>query len=183
MKAFLFAVLFVSIAGVSEAQTTVDARVGGTLCGLSEGDWTMKFGLKAGLSVDHAFSDLFALRSGLFFSMKGASDAETSFDYAPSTSIDLNYIEIPLLASFRVPITGQFGIALNAGPSIGYRVSKDPAGWTEVNKTNVAFDAGIDLVFSSRYEISIEGQYGISELARDSRQHTITYSLLFGYRF
>ena len=183
MKTFLFAVFFVLTAMVTTAQTTVDARLGGTLSGLSEGDWTMKFGLKAGLGVDHAFTDLFALRSGLFFAMKGASDAETSFDYAPSTSMDLNYIEIPLLASFRFPITGQFGVALNAGPSFGYRVSKDPEGWTDVNSTNLAFDAGIDLVFSSRYEIGIEGQYGISELAKDSRQHTITYSLLFGYRF
>jgi hypothetical protein len=183
MKAFLFAVLFVLIAVVAKSQTTVDARIGGNLSGLSEGDWTMKFGVKAGFGVDHAFTDLFALRSGLFFSMKGASDAETSFDYAPSTSIDLNYIEIPLLASFRFPIAGQFGVALNAGPSFGYRVSKDPAGLTEVNKTNIAFDAGLDLVFSARYEIGIEGQYGISELAKASKQHTITYSLLFGYRF
>ena len=69
MKTFLFAVFFVLTAMVTTAQTTVDARLGGTLSGLSEGDWTMKFGLKAGLGVDHAFTDLFALRSGLFFEL------------------------------------------------------------------------------------------------------------------
>jgi hypothetical protein len=183
MKKSVVVFIALFVASASYAQVSFDARVGANLSGMSEGGLTMKFGVKAGLGIDYALSELIALKSGLFFSMKGASDADTPFDFSPKNTLKLNYLEIPVLASFRFMVAPKIGIALNAGPSVGYRVSKKPEGVAEMNSADVSANMGLDFVFNKKFVVGVESQYGLSELVKDSKQHNINYSLMFGYRF
>ncbi len=175
--------LSVLIVSVSYAQISCDARLGANLSGMSKGELAMKFGIKAGVNANYALSKLFTLRSGLFFSMKGASDAESPFDYSPNNTFELNYFELPVIASFHIMVAEKFGLELNAGPSIGYLLSKKPSGWADVNTIDIGVNMGIDFVFNKKMIVGVESQYGISELAKDSKQHNINYSLMLGYRF
>ena len=95
----------------------------------------------------------------------------------------MNYLEIPVLASIRFQIVPKIGIALNGGPSIWYRVSKKPDGPAEMNSIDVGADMGLDFLINKNFVIGIESQYGLSEINKDSGQHIINYSLMFGYRF
>ena len=171
------------IASSSFAQVSIDARVGGNLSGISESGLTMKFGAKAGLGIDCSLSELFALKSGLYFSMKGASDAHTSFDFFPENTMNLNYLEVPILASFRFQVAPKFAIAINGGPSISFLMNKKQSGSAVMSSTDVGANMGLDFVFNNKYVIAVESQYGLSELTKDSKQHIINYSLMFGYKF
>lgn len=184
MKRVIFILLAVFMASVSYAQLSWDARVGVNLSGVSEGNMTMKFGLKGGVGAEFGFSDLFALRSGLFFSMKGVSDAKNPFDLSPDNTFRLNYMEIPMLASFRFPVCDKFSMAFNAGPSLGYRVSKKKDWMGELKSFDVGIDAGIDFILNKKFVIGVEGQYGLSQIVKGNNDlHNINYSLLFGYKF
>ena len=183
MKKCIVVFIALFITSSNYAQVSFDARVGANLSGISESGLTMKFGAKAGLGIDYRLSELLALKSGLFFSMKGATDAHTPFDFFPENKKELNYLEIPVLASIRFQFAPKFGIAINAGPSIWYRVSKKPEGLIEMNPVDIGANAGLDFVFNKKVVIGIESQYGLSELTKESKQHIINYSLMFGYRF
>lgn len=183
MKKCIEVLIVLLFASSSYAQVSFDARVGGNLSGIPEGDFTMKFGAKAGLGIDIALSEPVALKSGVFFSMKGVSNGKTPFDFFPENRKDLNYLEIPVLASFRFPISSKFSIALNAGPSICYLVSKKPEGMTEMSSTDVGANGGVDFEFNKKIIIGIESQIGLSELNKDSKQHIVNYSLMLGYKF
>jgi hypothetical protein len=179
--AITFIVLF--LASACYAQVSFDARVGANISGFSEGGLTMKFGVKAGLGIDYTLSELMGLKSGLFFSTKGASDADTPFDFSPENTLKLNYFEIPVLASFHFQVDKKIDIALNAGPSVGYRVSSKPEGMSEMNSVDVGANMGLDFVFNRKFVVGLESQYGLSELVKVSKKHNIVYSLMVGYRF
>jgi hypothetical protein len=183
MKKSVIVFIALFMTSMSYAQVSFDSRVGVNLSGVSKSGLTMKFGVKAGLGIDYSISELFAIRSGLFFSMQGGSDARTPFDLSPKNTLKLNYLEVPVLASFRVQVTKNIGIALNAGPSLGYLISKKSSGFEEMNSSDVGAKMGLDFVFNKKFIIGIESQYGLSELVKDSQQHNINYSLMFGYRF
>jgi len=183
MKKSVLVLISVLMVSVTFAQVSWDVRAGSNLSGLSEGDLTRKFGVKLGFGMEYAFSDLFAIRPALFYSVKGASDGDTPFDFSPKNTMKLNYIEVPVLASFRFKLAEKFGITLNAGPSLGYCVSKKPVSFTELNYFDLGANMGLDFVFNKKFVVGVESQYGISELAKNNNMHNINYSLLFGYRF
>lgn len=177
----VFMTLFIACS--SYAQVSFDARAGGNLSGISDGGFTMKFGAKAGLGVDYMLSELLALKSGLFLTMKGASDGDTPFDFFAENIKELNYLEIPVLTSIRFQLAPAFGIEFKAGPSFMYLVSKKPEGLAEMNSIDVGANAGLDFVFNKKVVLGVESQYGLSELTKDSKQHLINYSLMLGYKF
>jgi hypothetical protein len=184
MKKTILILMFVSITSITFAQVKWDVRFGGNLSGMSDGDMTMKFGVKTGLALEYAFSELFAIRPSIYYSMKGASDAKTPFDFSPKNTLKLNYLEIPVLASFRFKLAEKFVISLNAGPSLGYCVSKKPSTLEEMNRFDAGVNMGIDFVFNQRFVIGVESQYCFSKLVNDNTNlKNITYSLMFGYRF
>ena len=183
MKKTVLAMISVLMVSTTFAQVSWDVRIGSNLSGLSQGDLTSKFGVKSGFGVEYAFSELFAIRPALFYSVKGASDGNTPFDFSPKNTTKLNYIEVPVLASFRFQVAEKFGITLNVGPSLGYCVSEKPVTFTELNYFDFGANMGLDFVFNTKFVVGVESQYGISELAKDSNMHNINYSLMFGYRF
>ena len=184
MKKVILAMILTLMVSLTYSQVRFDARLGANLSGMSEGGMTMKFGLKAGFGVDYAFTELFAVRSGVFYSMKGVTDAKNPFDFYPNNSIKLNYVEIPVLVSFSFKIVEGFGIKLNAGPSIGYCISNKPSVYSQMYSYEIGANMGIDFVFNKKYIIGVESQYGLSKITdQNNSLHNINYSLIFGYSF
>lgn len=77
-KLLITASLLLASLGAS-AQFHADLRVGATASSI--GDQHLKIGIRAGAGVEYLFTERWGLRSGLFFSMKGATTSNNVFNY------------------------------------------------------------------------------------------------------
>lgn len=88
------------------------------------GDRKAKAGFNIGVIYDWGISENFYLQPGLYYTMKGVKakdkgseteNGETySWDY--QTKINLSYLELPILASYRIKISDNVKWHINAGP-------------------------------------------------------------------
>lgn len=92
------------------------SRVGGDFKdALGDTDVKMKAGFNIGVIYDYGFSESFYIQPGLYYSLKGvkAEDKEDS-DY--KTTYNLSYLQLPVLASYRVAVSDNVKWQINAGP-------------------------------------------------------------------
>lgn len=185
MKKLILALFIVSISLVSHAQVSWDIRAGANVSGVTNTDTQMKLGAKAGIGMEYALTDMFALRPSLFFTMKGYSISKNNMGFNPKETLKLNYLEMPVLASFRFKTTDNLTIAFNAGPYVAYRLSKNTDGdLPKYRDMDWGAMAGIDFVIK-KFVIGVDGAYGASTLFKESgsKQHNVNYSLTLGYKF
>ncbi|WP_291118208.1 porin family protein [Flavobacterium sp. UBA6135] len=119
--------------------------------------------------VDFAVSEKFHVQPELLYSMEGAKDAEMSF------------VRIPIMAKYYV----AEGFNLQAGPSIGFKVSADD-GLDEVTKSmdfglgfGAAYELPIGVFFDARYNL------GLSDISdvNGFELKTTNFQVGLGYRF
>lgn len=86
----------------------------------------LKIGYQIGLSAEYAVSDGFYLQSGVFFKTKGIrlkGKTGTSEDEAYwSQSINLQYLQLPILATYKIELVSDTKVFFNVGPYIAYGI-------------------------------------------------------------
>lgn len=183
-KVIFMAILLLSTVAAS-AQLSFMARAGVNVSGIENTDSQMKIGWKVGAGVDYAFSNLFSLRPMLYYTTKGCSLSKNNLGFGADKIFKLNYLELPLLASFHFGLGSQMALVANVGPYIGYRVGKSPSLLNlDYKRLDTGGCAGLDLVYR-KYVFGVEAQYGLSTLAKSpaGNLHAINYSLVLGYNF
>lgn len=182
-KVILVAILLLSTVAVS-AQLSFTVRAGANVSGIENADSQMKIGWKAGAGVDYAFSNLFSVRPMLYFTTKGCSYGDNNLGFSADKVFNLNYLELPLLASFHFGLRKDMSLVASIGPYLAYRVNKTPSTETIYKKIDTGGCVGLDLIYK-KIVIGVEGQYGTSSLAKtvDGSLHNINYSLVLGYNF
>ncbi|MFO7446171.1 MAG: porin family protein [Ignavibacteriaceae bacterium] len=162
-------------------------------------DTDSKTGLVLGGYMIYRFSDMFALQPELLYSMKGA----TGEAFGADATVSLNYIEIPVLVKFLIPIAGGSSVtpAVFAGPAIGFNVSANSeleiANQTieEDIKDNVqsldlglALGASIDfpvgmntLGFDVRYTLGLTSWSDVSGVDADVTNTGFSLTAYFGF--
>jgi hypothetical protein len=164
-------------------------------------DW--KIGFCGGVFMSYAVNDWFSVQPELLYSMKGM---KIGF-WELSATWSLDYIEVPVLAQFRLPFWSKLKPFACAGPAVGFNVrSKVSAGiyneelgsfdleeFTNTVDFSLVIGAGISFDIAGR-EIILEGRYvpGLSNVYTDEfgdvadlsiEQFNDTISILFGYAF
>ena len=77
-------------------------------------------GFAGGLFFMYQFSNMFAIQPEAYYTMKGATYSESGADL----TISLDYIEVPILVKFIIPIEGSaIKPSIFAGPSIGFNMT------------------------------------------------------------
>ncbi len=178
-KILLTATLLLAAFGAS-AQLHVDLRAGAAVA--SFGDRHLKLGLRTGIGVEYLFGDRFGIRTGLFYTNKGASTTSDVIDY--SHAIRLSYLDIPVEAVGSFRLAGRTRLEVHAGPYAACRVrSVLPEGTQyDAKRCELGIGAGIDFVIG-RFIVGPEVQYGLTRLAKTGSDHATTYALTLGYRF
>lgn len=91
------------------------------------GDKELKVGFNVGVTAEYFISESFAVQSGLSYTTKGASikgkerwipSGETHSKY----TINLEYLQIPLLGIYKINIAPDSKVFFNAGPYIAYGI-------------------------------------------------------------
>lgn len=138
-------------------------------------------GSQAGLAFDLAPNKMFSLQPELYFIQKGSKTTFSVVGSSFETRTYLNYVEVPLLAKFKLGFDGderRFGLNVFGGPFAGFalngrQVSTTPLGETKYdikfdNDDNsdldrrldwgLSFGAGLDLgkfFVDARYNLGI----------------------------
>lgn len=180
-KILISGILLFTVLGAS-AQLHADLRVGATASSL--GEQHLKMGIRAGAGVEYLFSERWGLRSGLFFSMKGATTSNNVFNYDSDKATRLSYLDLPVegLVSFR--LSQRSRLALHGGPYIAcllHSALPDDAGF-DVHRWDAGVGFGVDFIVG-HFVIGPEVQYGVTRLTKPGSDHNTTYALTLGYRF
>ncbi|HEX9251119.1 MAG TPA: porin family protein, partial [Ignavibacteriaceae bacterium] len=127
-------------------------------------------GFAGGLFFMYQFSDMFAIQPEAYYTMKGATDNGTIEGYSYDAEMKLDYIEVPLLLKFLIPIKDS-GVkpAIFAGPSIGFNMSAK----TKVEAGGQTFEQDMEDVASTDFGLVFGGGVGFpvgnGELGLDIR--------------
>ncbi len=175
-KSILFSLL-IMILTVSMSVNAQNLKFGGKIglnfANVSGSDVPPGAGTRTGLVIGgfmtYNFASMFALQPELLYSMKGTSGATQGVSY----TFSLNYIEIPVLLKFLIPLAPSSPVSANiyAGPDLAFNVASSietsANGQTnttdESNNTNgfdfnLAFGGGIGFKVATT-ELGIELRY------------------------
>ena len=94
-------------------------------------------------------SETFRVQPGLGFVQKGAKDSSSSGD----VTLELDYLEIPILGVFSVPSEGPVGFHLYAGPTIAFEAGCSVKG--EDDGVSVDLDCTDDVVETKSTDIGL----------------------------
>ena len=200
MKKFLLTAVLgmVALAGFSQVRWDVKAGMSMTnMNGDMDGD--MKVGYTVGVGMDYAFSEEWALQSGLNFTGKGAKDT--------GVKVKMNYIELPILAAYKFAIGENMKFVVNAGPylavGLGGKMSADGEDGGDVklfskedgaeealmNRFDLGIQYGIGLEVGEHYLVNLTGQNGFINTLNDKvfgddvSSKNLAFMISVGYRF
>lgn len=162
-------------------------------------DW--KAGFCGGVFMSYAVNDWFSIEPELLYSMKGMK--LSLFDISVTWSLD--YLEVPVLALFRLPFWNKVKPFAYTGPAIGFNVrskisaeygseeeSVDLEEYTTSVDFSLVFGAGIyipiagrEIIFDFRYVPGFSNVYTdeLEEAGISIEQFNDTLSFLLGYEF
>lgn len=85
-----------------------------------ETDFKSRIGFHLGVIVDLGLSESFYIQPGLFFTTRGMKYKDSSEDEKYEEKYNLNYLQLPILASYRIALSDNVKWHINAGPYLAY---------------------------------------------------------------
>ena len=173
MKKLLFAAVAVFAFGAANAQEVkFGAKAALNLANLTGDveDNSMKVGFQIGGLVEIGVSEKFSVQPELVFSTQGAKFEESfggvSYDY----DLNLNYLNIPVMAKYYV----AEGFSLEAGPQIGFLMSakaKADGGDEDVkdsfNSTDFGLNFGAGYNVTENINLGLRYSLGLSNIVKE----------------
>jgi hypothetical protein len=89
------------------------------------GDTSFKSGFVGGAYLNYGFDDNFSFQPEVLYTQKGLNGSITRGPFASSFTANYNYVEIPLLARYKMATRSSFIPYLVVGPCLGINVSAD----------------------------------------------------------
>lgn len=216
-KIFLFAALAAGTITGAAAQEpiTFGARAGLNFDSQkqSAGNESKTLGNKAGFHLG-AVADVplasyvpslpawFYFQPGLYLTTKGSKESNSGQGFSVTSTASLYYLELPLLASVKYPLTDDIKVRAHFGPSIGFAVSGKAkiettgGGQTESTEGNyfesdnrsrfhfgLGFGAGVDY---KQFYLGLGYDLGLSNIHSgegDFSNTNRTFGISLGYNF
>ncbi len=103
----------------------VGLKAGLALAGLyggSAGNWDGRTGFTGGVFLRWIVNESFTIQPELLYTMKGAEYSENYQGSTLDITLEMNYLEIPILAKYAFPLEWKVKPHLFAGPSIGIKI-------------------------------------------------------------
>jgi opacity protein-like surface antigen len=141
---------------------------GVNLANISEEDNSqnsMKVGFHIGAVLELSITDNFIIAPGVLYSIKGTQSTDNS-----DLKINLNYLEIPINAKYRM----ESGFNIFAGPYIGLLMSAEVTDGTNdvdfsdfVESTDFGLNVGLGYDLESGFGFSAQYGLGLSDISKD----------------
>lgn len=82
-----------------------------------------RVGLRIGVNVNIPILDGFFIKTGLEYSEKGMKYDYYDEEYFDESKLSLNYLEIPILASYAYSVNDNLDLTAHIGPYVAYALS------------------------------------------------------------
>lgn len=117
----LFSLLFISI--LASAQITWNCKAGAGIANLrgNDMDGSMKFGWKIGVGIEKPLTSNWLIMPSLEFKQKGSAYSDTEF--GESETLNLSYLQLPIMGAYRTRLSDALNLTLKAGPYFAYALS------------------------------------------------------------
>jgi hypothetical protein len=166
------------------------------------GNLSSKTGLYIGGFLNIHFTELFALQPEIAFTMKGSDGTETIYGDNYNITYTENYIEIPILLKFYIPIEGARTIKPNlyVGPALAFKVASnvevsangnsqtvDISNTTKDFDFGLAFGGGVGFVVGrGMLDLSLRYTLGLTSIDDSGANTTVTngvFAIIANYAF
>lgn len=190
MKKTLLTLLLGLLAVTGYSQARFDIHGGMSMANITNSEADMKVGYTVGLGMDYAINDMWSFQSGLNFTSKGCKESEEGVD----VKMNPVYLDIPLLAAVKMNITEGNRFVINFGPYVGFglggkmtvetngaevgtKLFKKVGNSDEamMNRCAVGLQYGIGFELDDHYLINLTGQYGFTNMIKDSFVNTTVH--------
>ncbi|MBE0572907.1 MAG: PorT family protein [Ignavibacteriaceae bacterium] len=175
-KLFTVLLVFVAFTSISLPQMQIGPKAGLNIASIGGDDADQllegqsldsKTGFAGGLFFMYQFSNMFAIQPEAYYTMKGATYSESGADL----TISLDYIEIPLLLKFLIPVEGSnIRPSIFAGPAVGFNMTaKSKVEYEGESQENDFKDETASTEFSLAFGGGLGFMVGKNELGVDVR--------------
>ena len=182
------ALMTLTMSAQEDSKITVKAGVGLSSVVGSDADTKTTVAYKVGISYDLGLSEKFSIIPGVELSTKGfKSDVVDG-------SISMAYLQVPVFAAYKFPISDNMKLAIKAGPYVSYGLYGSDIEWYDGGKSNVfdsdggfkRFDAGVIAGVSldfNQFVIGAEYSRGLTKLDSDYSMFNQAFGVVLGYKF
>lgn len=189
MKKLLVMVFAFAMAMSSSAQITWNMKLGGgmAMCvgGADFGDMKGKFVGKIGVGIEKPLTANFSIMPSIELALKGTKwEYSTYYDDSNVTLKETYspiYVQIPVLAAYRLNMNDDWNLTLKAGPYFAYGISgdvtqKSSSGYSqhtgsqdlfselEAKRFDAGIDVGVDFEYH-RFVFGLEYERGFTSFA------------------
>lgn len=216
MKKLLTTAIALAVGLTASAQITWNVKLGGGLAmcagGNDEGDMKGKFVGKIGVGIEKPLSANFSIMPSLEIALKGTKwENEESYynyyyDYYYSVKTEETlspvYIQIPVLAAYRLNLSTDWNLTLKAGPYLAYGIigrvnmkeSSDTSTYSDhgdmfsdldAKRFDAGVDVGVDFEYH-RFVFGLEYERGFVSFApsdADVKIYNQAAYVTVGYKF
>lgn len=214
MKKLLLISLLILLSTGAYSQVNIIAKLGPSWSNYKGNDGSTsdkKPGIALGMDLDMPFSTMFSFRPGLMYISKGAKESAqsyvnisgSSYQANVETTVNQNYLEIPIRVAFHLPLGNDFSMMASAGIYMAYgvggkiKVSAEQNGYTSSVETNTfdkshninRFDAGYMFgagVAYKRIQLELSVEKGFTSILKETIQNQSVYNrsllLTLGYQ-
>lgn len=154
-------------------------------------DAKSRIGLATGLELEYQASDIFSLSIGGIYSMQGVKKEKIIGKKEYSTTIKLDYINVPIMANVYV----ANGLAVKLGVQPGFKVNSeitqksterkvirkatmDP----EIESFDLSIPVGISYEFSN-LQIDARYNWGLTKVFKNRDYKNSVFQITLGYKF
>lgn len=189
---------------------TVGARFGwnfASMAGKGSSYYDGRKGVAFGAAVDVNLIKSFSINTGLYFTMKGASinEEETQvgdmLGMKAKTTKAVNFLELPVYASYHLRFTSDSDLQIFFGPYFGYGVygksgvkMRDTDGYAQekvklfsksqgYHRWQSGIGLGASYTFDNHYVVGLQYQWGIRDVAELMDNQWNLFQLSVGYNF
>ena len=139
-------------------------------------DADARFGFSGGAVVDISLPAVpFGIESGVVYTQKGAEASEGGF----SANVDLDYIEVPVLAKFQLGPSGPITPHLVVGPYLGFNINAESESSLsgtvdisdDINSTEIGGALGVGIDFNlgvTKLNARAQYGYGFTDVFKDA---------------
>ena len=163
-----------------------------------------KAGFNVGIGVDFPLLQSLYLQSGLYYTTKGFKTSEEDGGDKLEVKCTPQYLEIPVMASYRYNFGATTQLQVNFGPYFAYgiggkgKMTYEYEGEKEEEKEDLfgkdgflnRFDAGLGIgagLTLSKFYIGLNYQFGLANIAKDAEDgysvKNKNFSISVGYNF
>ena len=179
MKRFLSLVCVTMLAMAASAQITWNAKGGfgvATCYGSDTEGLENHLVSKIGAGIEYPLTSNLSLMPSLEFAWKGTE--------GEGNNLDLYYLQVPVVAAYRMNLTDTWNLTLKAGPYFAFKISD------KVNDSGnfgaESFDAGLDIGIDfehHRFVFGVEVEAGACNLINDLDAKNLAFYATIGWKF